>query len=39
VVTFLLLKALDKLMGLRVSEDEEEEGLDITVHGESGYLI
>ncbi len=37
VVTVLLLKLVDKLVGLRVSEDDEHEGLDITQHGESGY--
>ncbi len=37
VVTLVLLKLVDKLVGLRVSEDDEHEGLDITQHGESGY--
>ena len=36
-VTFLLLKALDAVMGLRVDVEEEETGLDITQHGESAY--
>jgi len=27
------------IMGLRVSESEEEEGLDISQHGEEGYTI
>jgi Amt family ammonium transporter len=36
-VTFLLLKALDAVMGLRVDVGEEETGLDITQHGESAY--
>jgi ammonia channel protein AmtB len=34
VVSFLIAKAL---FGLRVSEEEEREGLDITYHGESAY--
>lgn len=34
VVTFVLLKILDKVMGLRVSTQEEEVGLDISLHGE-----
>jgi Amt family ammonium transporter len=34
VVTFALAKALDKLMGLRVDENSEEVGLDISEHGE-----
>ncbi len=33
-VTFILLKVLDRVMGLRVSDDEEEIGLDLTQHGE-----
>jgi ammonium transporter, Amt family len=37
VVTFLLLKILDWTMGLRVSEDEEHSGLDLTQHNEIGY--
>jgi len=34
VVTFILAFAVDKVMGLRVSEDEEYVGLDISQHGE-----
>lgn len=37
VVTFIILKVIDALIGLRVSEDEEREGLDITQHGEQVY--
>jgi Amt family ammonium transporter len=33
-VTFILLKVLDRVMGLRVTDDEEELGLDIAQHGE-----
>ena len=36
-VTWLLLKALDKTMGLRVSTEDEVMGLDLTQHGEAGY--
>ncbi len=36
-VTFVLAKALDKLVGLRVTENEEEVGLDISEHGERAY--
>jgi Amt family ammonium transporter len=36
-VTAVILKALDVFMGLRVREEEEITGLDITLHGESGY--
>jgi Amt family ammonium transporter len=35
VVTFILAKVVDRVMGLRVSEDEEYVGLDIAQHGES----
>ncbi len=34
VVTWGLLRVVDRLIGLRVSSDEEREGLDITQHGE-----
>jgi len=35
--SYLILKVLDKVMGLRVSEDEEVQGLDIILHEETGY--
>jgi len=38
-VTFVLLKVLDATMGLRVSQEQEVEGLDITQHGEEGYIF
>lgn len=34
-ITFVLLKAIDALSGLRVSHEQEVEGLDITQHGEA----
>ena len=37
IVTWVLLKLLDMLMGLRVDEDDEFIGLDISVHGEAAY--
>jgi len=37
VGTFILLKITDALVGLRVPATDEEDGLDITQHGESGY--
>jgi len=37
VVTFVLAKILDATMGLRVSEEEEDVGLDIAQHGERAY--
>ena len=37
VVAFIAYKLVDMFIGLRVPEDEEREGLDITSHGESAY--
>jgi len=37
VVTYAILKLVDALFGLRVSSDEETEGLDINQHNERGY--
>ncbi len=37
VVSYIVLKVVDMLVGLRVNEDEESQGLDITDHGEEGY--
>jgi len=37
VATYLLLKLVDNLIGLRVSRDQEIEGLDIVLHEERGY--
>ena len=37
VATFIILKVVDALVGLRVSEDEETEGLDLVLHDERGY--
>jgi ammonium transporter, Amt family len=39
VVTFILLKVLDVTMGLRVRRDEELQGLDLSQHGEEGYIF
>ena len=35
--TYIILKVVDGLTGLRISDDDEETGLDLTQHGESGY--
>ncbi len=35
VMSFIILKLIDLTIGLRVSEDQEREGLDIALHGES----
>lgn len=39
VATFILLKVLDAVMGLRVSHQEEIQGLDLSQHGEEGYIF
>jgi Amt family ammonium transporter len=36
-VSFVLLKLIDKTLGLRVGADEETEGLDLVLHDERGY--
>ncbi len=37
VVTWIILKVLDLTMGVRVKEEDEKDGLDLSQHGESGY--
>jgi ammonium transporter, Amt family len=37
VGTLIILKIVDKLIGLRVNEDQETQGLDLSQHGEEGY--
>jgi Amt family ammonium transporter len=37
VVAFVAYKIVDAVIGLRVPEEQEREGLDITSHGESAY--
>ena len=37
VVAYIAFKIADLVLGLRVPEEEEREGLDITAHGESAY--
>jgi Amt family ammonium transporter len=39
VVTFGVLKLLDATIGLRLTTEEEEVGLDLTQHGERGYIF
>jgi len=39
VGTFVLLKVVDLTVGLRVSEEAEAQGLDLTQHGEEGYSL
>jgi Amt family ammonium transporter len=37
VVSFIAYKIVDLTIGLRVTEEDEREGLDITSHGETAY--
>jgi Amt family ammonium transporter len=39
VGTFVILKIVDAVTGVRVTEDQEIEGLDITQHGEEAYNL
>ncbi len=39
VLTWIILKALDAAIGLRVTATEEEEGLDIALHNERGFSL
>jgi Amt family ammonium transporter len=38
-ITWIILKVLDRTMGVRVPIEEEVEGLDLSQHGESGYIF
>ena len=39
IVTFIILKVIDVIVGLRVDTDSEVRGLDVTEHSETGYTI
>ncbi len=39
IVSFILLKIVDVVIGLRVTEEQEAEGLDIALHDERGYIL
>ncbi len=39
VATYIILKLVDALLGLRVSDEQETEGLDINQHDERGYIL
>jgi len=39
VVSLILLKIVDMVIGLRVSDEQETEGLDIALHDERGYIL
>ncbi len=38
-VTWLIAKALDKTMGLRVDKETEITGIDVPIHGETAYVM
>lgn len=39
VISFVLLKVIDVIVGLRVNEEQETEGLDMALHDERGYIL
>ncbi|WP_068825157.1 ammonium transporter [Pseudomonas sp. BMS12] len=39
IVTYVILKVIDLVMGLRVSDEEETVGLDLSLHNERGYNL
>jgi ammonium transporter, Amt family len=39
IVTLILLKVIDMIIGLRVTEEQETEGLDMALHDERGYIL
>jgi Amt family ammonium transporter len=39
IVTFIIVKIVDGIVGLRVTDEEETEGLDIVLHDERGYNL
>jgi Amt family ammonium transporter len=39
IVSLILLKVIDVAIGLRVTEEQETEGLDLALHDERGYII
>jgi len=39
VLSFIILKVVDVVIGLRVTEEQETEGLDLALHDERGYIL
>ncbi|MCP4409030.1 MAG: ammonium transporter [Gammaproteobacteria bacterium] len=39
VLSFVILKIIDMIIGLRVNEEQENEGLDLALHDERGYIL
>ena len=39
IMSLIILKFVDLIIGLRVSDEDEEKGLDISLHNETGYSM
>ena len=39
VASVVILKIIDATMGLRVTQEDEMQGLDVSLHGEEGYIF
>ena len=39
IATFVIVKVVDVVLGIRVNQESEEAGLDLSVHGEVAYQV
>jgi Amt family ammonium transporter len=39
VLTFVIIKVVDGMIGIRVSDEEETTGLDLSLHNEQGFNL
>jgi Amt family ammonium transporter len=39
VGTLIILKVVDALIGVRVTKEQESDGLDLSMHNEEGYVL
>jgi Amt family ammonium transporter len=39
IATFVIVKVVDVILGIRVNPESEEAGLDLSVHGEAAYQV
>jgi Amt family ammonium transporter len=39
LMTWIILKVIHRIMGLRITDEEEERGLDLSLHNETGYSL
>ena len=39
VLTWIILKVVDAMVGLRVTDEDEQMGLDLSQHNEAGYTL